>query len=255
MRKESRKLKERDLPVVQIIREIKAEHPYWGYRRAWAYLTYVKKLEINKKRVLRLMRRYDLLVKPNRKLRATRTAQRSKPQPDRPNQWWGIDMTKVMVSGFGWMYIVVVLDWYSKKIVGYYAGMQCTTRHWLEALDMAVNSQFKCGSHDQGLHLMADNGCQPTATGFMQACRELGIDQAWTSYNNPRGNADTERMIRTMKEECLWLKEWTNPFELVDGLKDWVQRYNTSYLHSTLGYKPPAQAEAEYLENILIKTA
>ncbi len=253
MRKESAAVLERNLPVVQMIREIKAEHPYWGYRRVWAYLTYVKEVEINKKRVLRLMRRYDLLVKLNQKLRATRTPQRSKPRPDRPNQWWGIDMTKVMVAGFGWMYVVIVLDWYSKKIVGYYAGVQCTTRHWLEALDMAVNNQFKYGARGQGLHLMADNGCQPTATGFMQTCRELGIEQAWTSYNNPKGNADTERMMRTMKEECLWLTEWTNPFELVDGLRNWIQGYNMSYLHSSLGYKPPMQAEVEYLEKFLIK--
>jgi putative transposase len=42
----------------------------------------------------------------------------SKPQPTQPNEWWGIDMTKVLVEGFGWVYIVIVLDWYTKKIVG-----------------------------------------------------------------------------------------------------------------------------------------
>jgi putative transposase len=255
MRKESSKTRERDLPVIQMIRQIKSEHPFWGYRRTWAYLHYVQKMDINKKRVLRLMRRYDLLVKPNQKLRATRTPQRSKPRPDRPNQWWGIDMTKVMVGGFGWVYIVVVLDWYTKKIVGHYAGMQCTTRHWLEALDMGLNRQFKAGSRDQGLHLMTDNGCQPTAVNFMKVCRGLAIDQAFTSYNNPKGNADTERMIRTMKEECLWLNEWTNPLEMVNDLSEWVEKYNNSYLHSALGYKPPARAEAEYFEKTLIKTA
>ena len=208
MRKESAKVLERNCPVVEAIRQIKAEHPYWGYRRTWAYLTYVKGLEINKKRVLRLMRRYQLLVKPNLKLKAIRTPQRSKPRPDRPNQWWGIDMTKTLVEGFGWVYIVVVLDWYTKKIVGYQAGLQCTSRHWLEALDMGLNRQFPNGARDQRLHLMADNGCQPTSTGFMKACQASGVEQAFTSYNNPKGNADTERVMRTMKEECLWLQEW-----------------------------------------------
>ena len=234
MRKESNKVLERNLLVVEMIRQIKSEHPFWGYRRTWAYLHFVKGLEINKKRVLRLMRRYDLLVKPNQRIKAIRTPQRSKPKPDRPNQWWGIDMTKVKVGSFGWMYIVLVLDWYTKKIVGYYAGVQCTTRHWLEALDMGVNNQFKTGARDQGLHLMSDNGCQPTAVSFMQSCRALGIDQAFTSYNNPKGNADTERLIRTLKEECLWLREWENLFELADELKNWTEYYNQSYLTPSL---------------------
>lgn len=216
MRRESNKVLERNLPIVETIRKIKAEHPFWGYRRIWAYLHFVKGLDINKKRVLRLMRRYDLLIKPNLKIKACRTPQKNKPRPARPNQWWGIDMTKVKVGSFGWMYIVLVLDWYTKKIVGYYAGVQCTTRHWLEALDMAVNRQFPEGVRGQELSLMSDNGCQPTAVNFMASCRALGINQAFTSYNNPKGNADTERFIRTLKEEFLWLREWENPFELVD---------------------------------------
>ena len=54
---------------------------------------------------------------------------------------------------------------------------------------------------------MSDNGCQPTAVSFMTACGRMEIEQAFTSYNNPKGNADTERMIRTLKEELLWLQE------------------------------------------------
>lgn len=245
-RHESQATIERNAPILEEIRKIKAEHPFWGYRRVWAYLRYVKELEVNKKRVLRIIRQHDLLVKPKMHLKATRTPQRNKPRPDRPNQWWGIDMTKVMVMGFGWMYIAVILDWYSKKLVGYYAGMQSTSRHWLEALEMAVSGQFPDEVRGKNLSLMSDNGCQPTSVSFMQACRSLGINQAFTSYNNPKGNADTERVIRTLKEECLWLREWTNPFELADGLRVWVDSYNNDYLHSALGYKSPVWAEAEY---------
>jgi putative transposase len=142
MRRESASTVERNLPVLERIKEIKAEHPFWGYRRMWAYLKYVDELEINKKRVLRLMQRHNLLVKPDTKIKASITSGRSKPKPERPNQWWGTDMTKIMVNWFGWMYIAVVLDWYTKNIVGYYAGMQCRGKHWLEALSEAVNQQF-----------------------------------------------------------------------------------------------------------------
>jgi putative transposase len=237
---------ERDAGLLAHIQALKAEHPFWGYRRIWAYLHFVEQLAINKKRVLRVMREHHLLVQPNGKLKATRTPSRSKPRPTKPQEWWGIDMTKVMVEGFGWVYIVLVLDWYTKKIVGYYAGMPCTARHWLEALDMAVNRQFPDGTRGQGVSLMSDNGCQPTALAFMQACRTLGIQQAFTSYNNPKGNADTERVMRTLKEECLWLQEWTSPFELIRALEVWITDYNEHYLHSALGYQSPSQFERHY---------
>jgi putative transposase len=237
---------ERDASLLTHIQALKAEHPFWGYRRIWAYLHFVEQLSINKKRVLRVMREHNLLVPPNRKLKATRTPSRSKPQPTRPNEWWGIDMTKVLVEGFGWVYMVVVLDWYTKKIVGYYAGAPCTAKHWLEALDMAVNRQFPNGTRDQGVSLMSDNGCQPTALAFMKACSTLGIRQAFTSYNNPKGNADTERVIRTLKEECLWLQEWTSPFALIRALAVWITDYNEHYLHSALGYQSPSQFERQY---------
>ena len=155
-------------------------------------------------------------------------------------------MTKVMVEGFGWMYIVAVLDWYTKKIVGHYAGVQCRSKHWLEALDDAVNREFPDGVKNRGLSLMSDNGSQPTSVAFMKSCREMGIKQAFTSYGNPKGNADTERIFRTMKEELLWLREWHSPFDLVDALGKWVENYNQFYLHSSLGYMSPIKVEEEY---------
>jgi len=103
-RKESALVAERNAPVVERIKELKAEHPFWGYRRLWAHLKYIDNLEIDKRRVFRLLKKHDLLVKPDTRLKAIRTPAKSKPRPERPNQWWGIDMTKVMVQGFGWMY-------------------------------------------------------------------------------------------------------------------------------------------------------
>jgi putative transposase len=245
-RRESQQIIERNEPLLEQIERTKAEHPFWGYRRVWAYLKYAREFEVNKKRVLRLMQKHNLLVKPNMALKACRTPQRSKPKPDRPNQWWGIDMTKVMVEDYGWVYVVIVLDWYTKKLVGYYAGLQCKSEHWREALDMAVNRQFPAGARGHDLFLMSDNGCQPTSESFMKACRMLDIKQSFTSYNNPKGNADTERMMRTIKEECLWLREWQNPFELANEFKSWAEDFNFHYLHSALSYKSPQQKETEY---------
>jgi transposase InsO family protein len=107
---------------------------------------------------------------------------------------------------------------------------------WLEALDMAVNRQFPHGDRCQGVSLMSDHGCQLTSTAFMRACAMLESHQAFTSDNNPKGNADTERFMRILTEECLWLQEWTCPLELMHALKTWLTHYNEQYLHSALGY-------------------
>jgi putative transposase len=209
-------------------------------------LRFVEHLSVNKKRILRLMREHHLVVTPHLGLKAKRTPAGRKPKPTKPNEWWGIDMTTVLVAGFSWVYIVVVLDWYTKAIVGYYAGIRCTSKQWLAALDMAVNGQFPRGVRDQGLSLMSDNGCQPTSIAFMEACSTLEIHQTFTSYNNPKGNADTERFMRTLKEECLWLQEWNCPSQLINMLGSWIEEYNEHYLHSALGYKTPRQFEREY---------
>lgn len=229
--------------LLKRIKEIKSEHPFWGYRRIWAYLKYVDHIEVNQKRIYRLMKEHKLLVKGNTKLKAKRTSGRSKPKPTIPNQWWGIDMTKVMIDGYGWIYIVIVLDWHSKKVVGHYAGIQSKTWHWLAALNHAVNKQFPDGVRGHDLHLMSDNGCQPTSVAFMKACNAMQIKQAFTSYNNPKGNADTERFMRTMKEEFAWINEWTSPNAFCKALERWINYYNNHYLHSSLGYKTPQQEE------------
>ncbi len=84
----------------------------------------------------------------------------------------------------------------------------------------------------------------------MKACSNLEVEQVFTSYNNPKGNADTERMIRTMKEELYRLREWKREKEQRYELDKWVQYYNRSYLHSALGYRTPVQVEEEYYINL-----
>ena len=239
----------RNAPFVERICQLKSDHPFWGYRRVWAHMVYVDGLQISKHRIERLMKHHGLQVKKNMNLKAVRRADTKKPKPTYPNCWWGIDMTKVMIEGFGWVYVVIVIDWYTKKVVGYYAGLQSKAWHWLYALNKAVNRQFPDGMRGHNLSLMSDNGCQPTATSFMAACHALGIHQAFTSYNNPKGNADTERFMRTLKEEFVWLKEWTSPTAFINELDQWIEKYNQTYLHSTLGYKPPNTFEQSFLTN------
>lgn len=102
-RQRSPRVVQRDEGLLPRIQELKAEHPFWGYRRIWAYLRFVEQLPVNKKRIWRLMREHRLLVPLNLRLKAKRTRSGRKPKPTQPNQWWGIDMTKVLVEGVGWV--------------------------------------------------------------------------------------------------------------------------------------------------------
>ena len=247
------KIKAKNKELLTQIEYLKAEHPFWGYRRIWAYLKYRQGLTVNKKHIYRLMQENSLLVLPNTRLKAIRVnhPERGKPRAIRPNQYWGIDMTKVMTKSFGWVYLIIVLDWFSKKIIGYSLKTHSRTDDWLDALNNAMNNQFPQGilsrEKDKQLSLISDNGSQPTSRKFMQACSLLGIKQIFTCCNNPKGNADTERVIRTVKEDLIWLREWNLPFEIEEELKAWIKNYNEDFLHSSLAYKTPSQFEKEQL--------
>ena len=143
------KVVERNRWLVQQIRALKAEHPFGGYRRVWAFLRYTRQLCVVRNLVYRLMAAHNLLVTAKARLRAKRKALRPKPRPERINQWLGIDMTKVRTGG-GWVYATVVLDWRTKKVVGHHAGPRSTSAHWLQALDRAVNRQFPLGVREAG---------------------------------------------------------------------------------------------------------
>ncbi|MCM8783486.1 MAG: IS3 family transposase [Candidatus Omnitrophica bacterium] len=247
------KIKLKNKELLEQIQNLKLEHPFWGYRRVWAYLKYRKGLVVNKKRIYWLMKENNFLIVPNTKLKALRAKylNRSKPKAIRPNQFWGIDMTKLLLKSFGWLYLVIVLDWFTKKIIGYSLKMHSKTQDWLEALNNAVNNQFPQWilSKSQELFLISDNGSQPTSEKFMQACSVLEIKQIFTCYDNPKGNAGTERVIRTLKEDLIWLRQeqWETPFDVEEDLKVWIERYNTDYPHSSLGYKTSVQYEKEQL--------
>ena len=111
---------------------------------------------------------------------------------------------------------------------------------------MGLRQQLPGGVKEQGRCLMSDNGCQPTGKTFAQACTTLGITQAFTSDNNPKGNAGTERLIRTFKESLVWLRDWPSHQHLKHALSDCVTHYNAGYHHSALCYKSPSQFEAYY---------
>ena len=84
-----------------------------------------------------------------------------------------------------------------------------------------VNHCFPLGIKDGSkntLYLVADNGCHSTSLSYMKVCFDLGIKQIFTSWSNPKGNADTERVIRTLKEDLVWPKTLNHPFHFQRAL-------------------------------------
>jgi len=243
-RTKSKSVIERNKPLLTQIKAIKTDHPLWGYRRIWSYLKYRQGIPVNKKRVYRLLKEQNLIVTPDVRLKAKRGPTRPKPVAQHPNHFWGIDMTKIKLNSWGWLYLCVVLDWHTKEIVGHSLSLQSTTDHWLDALDMAVNNRFPNGIRESlkdQLFLISDNGCQPTSQRFMMGCSLLGIKQIFTTWCNPKGNSDTERVMRTIKEDIVWPYDWDNPFEFEVRLHKWVYDYNTDYPHQSLNNLTPAQ--------------
>jgi putative transposase len=235
-----------DRVLVALMQQIKDAHLFWGYRRVWAWLRFRLDVVVNQKRVRRLMKEHGLMV-PRNIHKAKRTPTRNKPRASRPRQIWGMDMTKFIIDGLGWVYLVIVLDWYTKKIVGWDLALRSKTAEWRRALDMALNCEFPNGVRGQGLNLVSDNGSQPTSVAFMRGAAELGINQIFTSYNNPKGNADTERMIQTIKQEVIWVNEFKGYEAAWEKFRHWVEiDYNRLYLYKKLGHRSPEEFEAFY---------
>jgi len=242
--KGKRRRKADDEEIKRRIDELVMGHPYWGYRRIWGWLSKREGLQINKKRVYRLMRESGRLLRKKRT--KPKRVYCSKPTPERPGQIWGIDMSKFFTLRQGWANMVVVLDWWSRKIVAIEVDKSAKTELWLKALEGAVLREFPEGVSGRGLSLVSDNGSQPSSRKFMEASRLLNIEQIFTSYDNPKGNAETERMIRTIKEEVIWPFEYETVQEAKEALSRFAEEYNHYYPHSALGYLAPVEAEKKY---------
>jgi len=242
------KLSQNNKEILQKIKDIKTEHPLWGYRRVTAWLRLRERMKVNRKRIYKLMKENGLLVE--RKIyKVRRKPKKSKPRAKKPLQFWGIDMTKFIIEGLGWVYIVIVLDWFTKEIVGFDISLRSRSEDWLRALEMALNKKFPDGVRGNGLSLISDNGSQPTSRSFMAKMTILGIEQIFTSYDNPKGNAETERMIRTIKEEVVWLHEFESLAEAKKIIGSWIEKYNREYVHSALGYLSPLEFERKFYQN------
>lgn len=108
---------------------------------------------------------------------------------------------------------------------------------------MAVNANCPLGAREYGLNVMSDNDSQSTSMKYQTVVELLKINHVTTSYSNPKGNADTERFMRTFKEEVMYPNEFDSFEEARTAVEHFIEFYNHEYPHSALGYVSPIEFE------------
>jgi putative transposase len=228
-----------NLNLMRLIDEQYTRTPFYGWPRMTAHLQQ-KGYAINPKRVRRLMRLMDLqAIYP--KPRTTIAAADHKVYPyllrdlalTRPNQVWSADITYIpMLHGF--MYLVAIIDWYSRYVVAWQLSNTLDGLFCLDTLDEAL-------THGHPDILNTDQGSQFTALAFTSRLEEAGIRVSMDGRGRALDNVFVERLWRTVKYEHIYLYAYETVIQLEKGLCDYFRFYNNERPHQSLAYQYPAQ--------------
>jgi putative transposase len=208
-------------------------------------------VRVGRKRVARLLKQAGLRGVSRRKWPATTIrAEDARPAPDlvqrafvaeRPNQVWVADITYIP-TGSGSLYLAVVLDVWSRRIVGWAMATHLRTELVLTALDMAIGQR-----QPSGVIHHSDQGCQYTAVGFGLRCREAGVRPSMGSVGDCYDNAMCESFFATLECELLDRGRFATPAEARLAVFDFIEGwYNPRRRHSALDYLSPLVYERRY---------
>lgn len=231
------------------IQRIALEFPCYGYRRITAEMRR-RNWDVNHKRVLRLMRQDNLLCLRRKPLvPVTSNSRHSWPTyPNlartmklmRVNQLWVVDITYIRLRT-EFAYLAVILDAYSRRVIGWALGRGLDVELTLSALRMALRERKPAA----GLVHHSDRGVQYACSAYTDMLKLHGITISMSRTGNPYDNAVAESFIKTLKYEEIYRNEYRDVLEAFADIGDFIQRvYNENRLHSALGYLPPAEFEA-----------
>ena len=148
------------------------------------------------------------------------------------NQAWSIDITYIKMA-HGHMYLTAVIDWYSRKIVGWNLSDTLATQPVLDAVKEATNH------HGIPAILNSDQGSQFTSDEYKQLLNDLHIRQSMDGKSRWADNIMIERWFRSLKTELIYINEYRTPKELRTAIRNYIELYNTQRPHQSLDYRTP----------------
>jgi putative transposase len=205
--------------------------------------------KVSRKRVARLMKKQKLQARKRRRSVRTTDSNHSNPvapnvlerdfSPDKPNSTWATDITYVW-TGEGWLYLAVVLDLFSRMVVGWSMSEHIDTKLVLGALEMALEGR----QPPQGLLHHSDRGSQYASAEYQQALASRGIQCSMSRKGNCWDNAVVESFFSTLKLELVYLTDLPTRHQARLEIFEYLEVfYNRRRRHSSLGYLSPWEYE------------
>ncbi|MBA1336488.1 MAG: Mobile element protein [Firmicutes bacterium] len=227
--------------IKRIIDEVYTAHPEYGYRRMTVILNRDYGILINRKRTRRYMREMGIHgFCPGPNLSKRLHSKYVYPyllrdlNINHPNQVWSVDITYCRMKR-GFMYMVAIIDWYSRYIVGYALSNTLERSFVIQAIKKAIK---RYGAPEI---INSDQGCQFTCDDYINLLKEKHIKISMDGKGRALDNQRIERFFRSYKWEKLYLEEYETGHQLRQITQEYVEYYNNRRPHQSLGYKTPAE--------------
>jgi putative transposase len=229
------------------LQKIAVEWPAYGYRRITTELQH-RGFAVNHKRVLRMMREDNLLCVRRRAFVVTTDSRHHLPvypnltrgwKPTAIHQLWVADITYIRLRT-EFVYLAVVLDAFSRRVIGWALERRLEAELAVSALRMALLER----KPPAGLVHHSDRGVQYASADYTELLKEHGVQISMSRKGNPYDNAACESFMKTLKCEEVYRNEYRDLQEVRASIADFLERvYNQKRLHSALGYLSPAEFE------------
>lgn len=234
----SRKAPELQDRFVGPIKQMIEESPSFGYR------TVAGLLGFNKNTVQRIFQLKGWQVRK----RAIGFRPRVQAVPSvakTPNERWATDLCRVWSGRHGWAVLALVIDCCSRELLGWHLSRSGRSKTAESALEQALIARFgTLGKVSNPFLLRSDNGLVFTSRSYTALVRSYGLQQEFITPHTTEQNGMVERVIRTLKEQCVHRHRFESLQHASQVIGDWIVFYNTRRPHQALGMKTPAEAYA-----------
>ena len=230
-----------------LIENIRVTHKKAGYRMLKHYLRR-SGVQVTEYKLRQTMKLFKLHIKPKRRyIRRTNSKHsfRIYPnliktfRPDSVNQVWVSDITYIRIEN-GFIYLAVILDLFSRKVVGYSISKRIDGELALNALKMAYGRR----GYVQGVIHPSDRGVQYLCDKYIYFLTENGFEISCSDKGNPYDNAWAESFMKTLKVEEVYLHKYETILDVLNHVPEFIEEiYNKKRIHSSLGYITPEEFE------------